>query len=139
MRAMLAKLALVLPTDLEAVGEFVEEAARRMGIDEADGNLGFRFRMGVTEALVNAMKHGNRKDAAKSVLMELWRSDSSIRVKVRDEGSGFAPETVPDPTGAKMLRAHHGRGIFLMRELCDEVSYNEKGNEVVLKLRVRSD
>ena len=54
---------------------------------------------------------------------------------MRDEGSGFDHGSLPNPTEADRLGATHGRGVFLMRNLCDEVSFNDRGNEVVLTLR----
>ena len=124
-----------LPTDLDALDEVLEEIASECGVDAWPGGQGFKFRVGVSEALVNAMKHGNQGDPSKQVHLELAISDSEVEVKIRDQGVGFAPSDVPDPTEGEMLEAESGRGLFLMRQLCEEVKYNSAGNEVTLLLK----
>jgi serine/threonine-protein kinase RsbW len=82
------------------------------------------------EALANAVTYGNRQDPGKCVRVEVELSSERIAVAVRDQGVGFDPGEVPDPTLDENLERSGGRGIFLLHNLMDEVEYNERGNEV---------
>ncbi|HEX6912300.1 MAG TPA: ATP-binding protein [Longimicrobium sp.] len=101
----------------------------------AGSRLNLNFRVGVAEALANAMIYGNGSDPAKRVRVEVELSAHEVALQVYDEGEGFDPTVVPDPTLPENLEGAGGRGIFLIRELMDEVRYNEPGNCVRLVLR----
>lgn len=93
----------------------------------------FGVRLALEEALVNAIKHGNGMDPDKNVKI-LWKiDDRSILVEIEDEGSGFVPEEIPDPTAEENLERPCGRGIMLMRSFMSRVEYNERGNRVTLE------
>ena len=81
------------------------------------------------------MLYGNRSDRSKRVRVELTITAQAIITRVTDEGQGFDYERVPDPTTPESLLKPAGRGIFLMRKLLDEVSFNRRGNSVTLLLR----
>ncbi|MEX0892074.1 MAG: ATP-binding protein [Gemmatimonadota bacterium] len=126
---------LELPNDLRAIEqavEFLASRAREAGFDE--GLLRLNFRVGVTEALANAMLYGNRGDENKNVRVDASVTADRICVRVRDEGRGFDPEHLDDPT----LPAHRarvgGRGIFLINKLMDQVEFNEAGNAITMVL-----
>lgn len=90
------------------------------------------------EALVNAILHGNRADPAKKVMVACFcecEANGGLLLVVRDEGAGFDPSEVPDPTQAQSIDFEHGRGIFLMRQFMDEVHYQDDGREVLLRKR----
>ena len=94
------------------------------------------------EALANAIIHGNERDPNKKVLVACFcecGKGENLLVLIRDEGSGFDPDRVADPHSAEMLYASHGRGIYLMRRLVDEVSYKDNGRQVELRQRSRSN
>ena len=101
--------------------------------------LRLNFRVSLTEALSNAMLYGNRKDPRKRVRVEIIVGDVELIARITDEGPGFDPTDIPDPTSADNLEKAGGRGLFLMRELMDEVHYNERGNQVTLVLRLDPD
>jgi serine/threonine-protein kinase RsbW len=88
------------------------------------------------EAIVNAIKHGNKSDPRKAVhiLAEMNREGASFTV--RDEGCGFSRKDVPDPTETCRLLEPCGRGLLLIRHIMDEVKYNELGNEIRMVKRV---
>jgi serine/threonine-protein kinase RsbW len=120
----------VLPTRIEAIREPECEVITllcRLGYDE---DLRFAIRLALEEALVNAMKHGNRMDPSRSVRLKYRASPECVEIRVRDEGPGFDPCVVPDPTVDENLRRPCGRGIMLMRSYMDRVSYSCGGNEV---------
>ncbi len=99
--------------------------------DEAWDDAGlFAVHMALEEAVMNAIKHGNQRDVAKQVHICVASLNNELSVVVRDEGPGFNPECVPDPTEDENLEKPCGRGVLLIREFMDEVSYNDRGNEV---------
>lgn len=92
--------------------------------------------LALREALANAILHGNHSDPSKKVFVACFcecEADRGLLLVVRDEGSGFDPAQVPDPTAAERIYSTHGRGIFLMRQSMDEIRYISGGNEVELR------
>jgi anti-sigma regulatory factor (Ser/Thr protein kinase) len=133
---METKLILELPNDPREIEHAVDFVMQRCATCRMRGRkLKFNLRVSLTEALSNAMLYGNGKDSRKRVQIEVIIGEREIKARVTDEGTGFDPEGVPDPTSPDHLEKCSGRGIFLMRELMDEVHFNESGNEVTLVLR----
>jgi serine/threonine-protein kinase RsbW len=131
-------LVLELRSDVAHVGQAVEYVLSRCAhFARNEHRLGFNFRVGLTEALTNAMMYGNGQDPDKRVCVEVRVEGTSITARVTDEGAGFDPSEVPDPTVDPYRLRPNGRGLFLMRELLDEVRYNEQGNSVTLVLCCR--
>jgi len=96
----------------------------------SDGDLP-DLQLALEEGLANAVKHGNQLNPAKLVKVECQLlDDCMIRVTIEDEGAGFNPEEVPDPTDFANLDKPSGRGIVLMRAFMDEVLYNDRGNQL---------
>jgi serine/threonine-protein kinase RsbW len=96
-----------------------------------------RLGMAVREAAANAVTHGNAYSADKSVHFSVEMNDGRLVVKLRDEGDGFEPSEVPDPTSVENLLRASGRGLLMMRALVDEVDVRNaspNGTEVVLTL-----
>ena len=98
------------------------------------------IRLALREALNNALKHGSRLDTSKKIYFA-YRCDprQGLWVMVRDEGSGFDPEVVPDPTIPENLDRTGGRGVFLMRNLMDKVEFRDGGREVQMWRHLRSE
>ena len=103
------------------------ERVKQIGFPEEDH---FGIHLSVEEALMNAIKHGNQRDPEKFVHVEFYLSPELLRVVVTDEGDGFNPDDVPDPTLDENLELPSGRGLMLMRTFMSFVEYNEKGNQV---------
>lgn len=95
----------------------------------------FGIRLSLEEALINALKHGNRMDPTKKVDISFTVEGDSFSVRVADEGEGFDPDEVPDPTLEENLERPSGRGLMLMRHYMDEVQFLGKGNIVVMTKR----
>ena len=137
------ELEIELPNDLRAIEQSVEvvlDRGRQVGFN-AD-RLRLNLRVGLTEALANAMLYGNGQDPRKRVLVEARLTPDEIRIRVTDEGRGFDPDSVPDPTTPNRIPRSYGRGIFLIRRLMDHVEYNERGNSIEMRLNAagkRSD
>ena len=130
------ELVLELPSDLESIEHAVEFVMRRCQPCGARADrLRLNFRVGLTEALSNAIRYGNGTDPHKRVRMEIEVREQSLTARITDEGCGFDPDCVPDPTTPQNLLKPGGRGLFLMKKLLDEVRYNDRGNSVTLVLR----
>jgi len=130
------RILLTMPSLVEVLRPAVErvvEAARHLaGLDR---DAAFRVRVALGEAVANAVLYGTGEDRDRLVRIELATSADELRVRVGDEGSGFDPGAVPDPTARSGLERNRGRGLLLMRTLSDEVRFNEVGNEVTLVFR----
>ena len=88
--------------------------------------------MAAEEAMVNAVTHGNKLNENKVVELEFKVSPEQVFLRVKDEGEGFKPDNVPDPTDDEHLESVHGRGVFLIKKMMTEVRYNDCGNEVTM-------
>lgn len=133
-------LVLELPTDVRTIEHAVDYVIGRCpACAEEARRLQLNFRVGLSEALTNAMLYGNSRDPSKRVLVEIAFQLGRIQARVTDQGSGFDPASVPDPTTPENLTKPCGRGLFLMRKLLDEVWYNDQGNQVTLVLKLESD
>ena len=113
-----------LASRLEAVGEAaaaISEFMARHGISE---DVAFGVDMAVREAVTNAIVHGNKLDNEKSIEIKLRNTPSSFEITVEDQGAGFNPNDVPDPTSEENILKTSGRGIFFMRNFMDEVDWS---------------
>lgn len=97
----------------------------------ADHDL-FALKLALEEALVNAVKHGNQNDPCKKVTVQYRVNDARVDVSIEDQGPGFNPAELPDPTSAEHLEDSHGRGILLMRAYMNNVVYSPNGTRVTL-------
>ena len=114
---------LKFPSRIEAVGEAaaaVSDFMNRLGIAE---DVAFGVDMAVREAVTNAVVHGNKLDDAKVVELKLRNTPAVFEITVRDQGTGFNPNDVPDPTKDENILRTSGRGIFFMRNFMDEVDW----------------
>ena len=134
------ELILELPNDIRSIEHAVEYVMRHCSTccDYAR-RFNLNFRVGLTEALSNAMLYGNGSDPRKRVRVEVDIRVKEVAVRVTDQGVGFDPTTVPDPTLPDNISKTGGRGIFLMRALMDEVHFNDQGNSVTLVLRFEGE
>jgi serine/threonine-protein kinase RsbW len=92
----------------------------------------FAIKLALEEALVNAVKHGNKLDPEKTVKVHYRISDQRADVTIEDEGEGFNPAELPDPCAAENLERCCGRGILLMRAYMSSVVFNTRGNKVTM-------
>jgi serine/threonine-protein kinase RsbW len=110
-------------------------------IDEITGAIGIKqdnygkIMVAALEAVNNAVTHGNRSDPNKIVDVEIAFEDNDINITVTDEGEGFNPESIPDPTMPENIEELSGRGVFLMTKLADSIKFNEKGNSVKMSFK----
>ncbi|MEZ6065890.1 MAG: ATP-binding protein [Planctomycetaceae bacterium] len=97
------------------------------------GHDSFGIRLALEEAIVNAMKHGNGLDPSKQVKISCSVDDERVEIVIEDEGPGFDPGDVPDPTEDDNIDKPSGRGLMLMRAFMTSIEYNERGNRVRLE------
>jgi len=133
----LETIELRLPSRMKAVDEAaaaVAEFMNRLGIAE---DIAFGVDMAVREAVTNAVLHGNKLDDAKEVGLKLRNTSEVFEISVHDQGSGFDPNEVPDPTRDENILKTSGRGIFFMRNFMDEVvwSADPKGGTSVRMIK----
>ena len=121
------------PKNVHRVEEFLLKVNSALKIDdEKFGSL----LVVVTEAVNNAIIHGNKRNPSKKVIVTCQRRGNVLIVKVKDEGKGFNPQAVPNPIHEDNLLRESGRGVFLMHQLMEKVSFNENGNEVTMMMKM---
>lgn len=123
----------VLPNDLVAGRRLLDDLLRQLESEHWGRREIFGIQLAVDEALVNATLHGNGLDKAKHVHFCCWLSPRKIRVEIIDEGPGFNPDCLPDPTDSAHINRPCGRGVMLMRAFMTRIEFHECGNHVVLE------
>ncbi len=125
-----------VPTDLDVVEEAVDLVARHClasGVPPKAAR--FVVRVVLCEALANAIVYGNQLDPAKRVDVRVEVGEEAVELHVSDEGDGFDPSGIPDPTEPDRIELNQGRGLFLIRQLVDEVHFNDRGNAICMIMR----
>jgi serine/threonine-protein kinase RsbW len=126
---------LELPNDLRVIERAVNyliDRGQEIGFNQ--DRLRLNLRVGLTEALANAMLYGNSRDPRKRVRVDAQVAEGVLTIRVTDEGRGFDPAAVSDPTLPRNRKRAGGRGIFLIRKLMDRVEFNESGNSITMVL-----
>lgn len=121
--------------NIRMIESFIDNAKERFHLDDdIYGNI----MIAVTEAVNNAIKHGNNNNKTKNVHLSLSMKDSMIQFVIKDEGPGFNYNSLPDPTSPENLEKPGGRGIFLMKHLSDEVEFRDNGCTVELSFYINA-
>ncbi len=124
-----------VPADVRFVEDAIELMARHCFAGaEPCKRTGFRLRVLLAEALTNSILFGAGGNPSRSVRVGAEVTDQTIRLQVTDDGPGFDPRAVPDPTAPRGLDRPIGRGLFLIRNLADRVEFNEQGNSIWMTL-----
>tara|TARA_X000000368_G_C22955816_1_gene678719 strand:+ start:517 stop:906 length:390 start_codon:yes stop_codon:yes gene_type:complete len=119
--------------NVSVVESFIENVGEKIRIEEAIyGNV----LVSVTEAVNNAIVHGNKENKNKKVRLGLKQNKKSVRFIVEDEGMGFDHNTLPDPTNPKNLEKVKGRGIFLIKNLSDKTTFKQGGRVVEMLFKL---
>lgn len=129
----------VIPSDTaeaRRIQDNIEQLLHARHINERDV---FSIKLALEEALVNAIKHGNQMDRAKKVHIAYQLFADRFYVQITDDGPGFDPNDVPDPTAFENLERPCGRGLMLMRHYMSEVAYNQRGNTVAMSKIFQAD
>ena len=123
---------LVIPSDLSNVSlveSFIDKVCADLNINE---DLYGNVLIAVTEAVNNAIIHGNAFNSAKSVVVEVNQDDESFTFRITDEGQGFDYMNLPDPTSPENIEKENGRGIFLIQNLSDCLDFEQNGKVAII-------
>ncbi|MBI4541889.1 MAG: ATP-binding protein [Gemmatimonadetes bacterium] len=135
-RGLAAELTLRVPGDIGVVEEAVELVARHLETSFVDRRaIRFNVRVALAEALANAILYGSGEDAARPVAVRVLFGRHAVEMEVTDEGGGFDPGLIPDPTLPANRSRPYGRGLFVIRGLVDEVRFSPKGNSICMVVR----
>lgn len=118
--------------NLRVVENAIDETTTILGISQDSYG---KILVSTMEAVNNAILHGNRSDPKKIVEIVISYKTNELKIKVADEGPGFRPENIPDPTIPDNIEALNGRGVYLMSHLADKIKYNKKGNSVTITFK----
>ena len=132
-------LKFTIPSEYEAgrdVQKQILDEVKRNGFNAQNE---FAIKLALEEGLINAIKHGNRLDAAKKVHIEVKVSPTKFEISIEDEGPGFVRTHVPDPTLDENLDKCSGRGILLMESYMSSVKYSNKGRRVTMTKKNEPD
>lgn len=129
------EIELNLPSQIESIEKAVAEAVKFASESGFADDALFAIDLALREAVANAVKHGNKFDETKNVYVTFKNLTSGLEIAVRDYGTGFAVEEVPDPTDPENLLKANGRGILFMRNFMDEVEWeNPSGGGTIVKM-----
>lgn len=116
-------------TDAKRPESLILKEIESSGYDE---DSTFAIKLALEEAMTNAVRHGNCGDASKKVYVRYLVTPEHVVICVRDEGEGFCPDTIPDPTTPERLSLPCGRGIMLIKAYMNKVEYREDGREICM-------
>lgn len=126
------KTFLKIPSDIKYIKETSSGILKWLEPRKLDDSALFDIRLCAEEMIRNAITHGNNSDSSLKVMIGYWLEGDRLIIEVEDEGIGFDPGKVPDPTIEKNIMKGGGRGVFLVRKLMDKIEFNDKGNKVRL-------
>ncbi len=115
------------PNNILKVENYLRNAQHDMNIDETKFP---DILISLTEAVNNAILHGNNADESKKVEISMEGKTSGVAISVTDEGKGFDPNEIPDPTAPENIECCGGRGVFIMSRLADKISFENNGSTV---------
>lgn len=131
---LLLKLDFRFPGDVESIQPSVDEIMEVVGAQECAAGHEFEVEVALLEALANAVTHGCQDDPSKVIeVCVACEIDRGMLIIVRDPGSGFDPGRIPSPIKGKNVFSDHGRGIFLINQLMDDVEYRSGGTEIWMR------
>ena len=128
-----------ISSNLDNVKDTVEEICGYLKKIEAEESLVFDIKLSLEEALINAIKYGNRFNEHLTVDIDFSHNGNKLIIAIEDKGRGFDYQNLPNPTHEENLLKLKGRGIFLIRHLMDEVEFNKKGNRITMAKFLRKN
>jgi serine/threonine-protein kinase RsbW len=93
--------------------------------------------LSLIEAALNAIIHGNKKDPSKKIFITYEKTNKQINLSVKDMGEGFDYNNLPDSTSPRNIDKPNGRGLFIISNFCNDLSFNDKGNEIKITFRLK--
>jgi len=134
--AMVVRFERTIPGTVDSIPRVVDEIMNEVRTMDCAAGSEFEIEVAVSEALANAVVHGCRHDAAKEITITVeCDPEQGILIIVRDPGEGFDPACIPNPVDGEQVFASHGRGVFLINQLMDEVHHARGGTEIWMRKR----
>lgn len=133
---LLLRLDVTVAADLKTMRALIDEIMETVTGMGCAADKEYDVRLAIDEALTNAVVHGCREDPSKNVqCCVACEEDHGILIVVRDPGPGFNPASIPNPVVGENLYASHGRGIFLINQIADEVRFERGGAEIHMRIK----
>ena len=131
---LILRLDLTLSADVNEIDPVVQRILAIVSTMECGSGKGFEIETALREALANAVVHGCQGDPGKKIQIAVGCDEArGMLIVVRDPGTGFDPHSIPSPTQGQNLYRSHGRGIYLINELMDEVRFEKGGTEIWMR------
>lgn len=127
---------LIIPSSFENIQKvepYLKELQQQVSFSDDDFD---RIMLALSEATTNAIVHGNKEDTKKDVVISSFLEDNTLFISVKDEGEGFEPADLPDPLKEENLLNEGGRGVYLIEQYADNVTYSEKGTRLDMKFEL---
>ena len=128
---------LTLDTDISSISvieKLIDSQSQMLGIDD---EVYGKYMLSVVECMNNAITHGNKNDKSKKIFVRYDIDKERIHISIEDQGDGFDPDSLPDPTAEENIDKDCGRGIFLMRHLSDGIEFSNGGRKVDMTFNLR--
>jgi len=120
----------LIPSDPDSARKVQKDILGAITEQNYKDSVVFAIRLALEESLINAIKHGNCCDPGKKVKIDYNIAPDRIELTITDEGEGFYPECLPNPTSEENLEKPCGRGVMLIKAYMDHVEYNDRGNQI---------
>lgn len=127
---------LIIPSlfdEIQRIEPYLAKLQQQIGFDDGDFD---RILLALSEAATNAVVHGNEEDPDKNVTISTSLEYDTLAIDVKDEGGGFDPSELPDPLKEENLLNEGGRGVFLIGQFADEVTYSENGTRLTMQFNL---
>lgn len=123
---------IIVPTNIREIKKVSNAILNALDGSQATDSFIFDVRLACEEALINAIKHGNKNQKDKKIVVNFDITDKSVVISVEDEGQGYNYQQLPDPRHVSNLLRTGGRGLFLIRKMMDKIEFNEKGTKITM-------
>lgn len=119
--------------NIDRVKDFLQEVYHEYSLNMNSFNRVF---LGISEAVNNAIIHGNHLNPEKNVFIKMNLSGHLFKIEVEDEGQGFSENVLIDPTVSENIRQEHGRGVYIIRQLANELVFEDQGRKVIIQFTI---
>lgn len=136
MKGVCVRISETMPSQLELIDGFISSLMARLFNSSSDKNIIFNIKLALHEAIINAVKHGNKMKKDLPVRVDITKEDGQLTIQVSDQGEGFDFKNIPDPITPENLEKLNGRGIFLIQNAMDKVEFSDVGKTIKMMKRI---
>jgi len=126
-------------SQVEFIDDFIDSLLERIFQTPKQHNSVFNIKLALHEAIINAVKHGNKMKQHLNVQVEIIKEDGQLTIQVTDQGEGFDFKKIPDPITPENLEKLNGRGIFLIQNAMDRVEFTDQGRTIKMMKLLKGD